>query len=126
MSNRSVGQEEILLGHTNIALPVRFEREYVKLICRLAVERGLNYSQFARLAFRHDTSPEVKWRQIRNVSKTGKPQRLSLADACSMADALGQYFPALCFQAWEMLRLSAAGEASCAVCGGDDERVGAG
>lgn len=81
----------------------QFEREYIRLVTEQAKKRGLNHSQFARLAFGTDTSPEVKWRQIRNTSKTGKPQRLSLADACRLAEALDQYFPSLCFLAWESL-----------------------
>ena len=99
------GQEEFLLCGKSDIFSLRFEREFVRQVSRMAADQGLNYSQLARRAFRTDASPEVKWRQIRNVSKAGKPQRLSLTDACQLAEALGQYFPALCFTVWESLRL---------------------
>lgn len=82
----------------------QLEREFVRLVVDLTSQSGLSHSQFARTAFAADQSPVVKWRQIRNGSKGGRPQRLSMADASRCAEALGMYFPALCFQALENLR----------------------
>lgn len=98
------------------------EREFVRLVAALAAERGLSYAQFAKQAFNEDLCPEVKWRQIRNTSKGGKPQRLSLADAMRCADALDLYFPALCFRAVETLRM--ADELHADICGAQKKAAG--
>jgi hypothetical protein len=87
------------------ATGMAFERELVATIVELGKELRLTHSDVARRAWPEIDSSVVRWRQIRNVSATGKPQSLTLDDAWRLARAVGQTLPSVCFMVQERLKL---------------------
>ena len=100
-------------GMENYFTPDDFERCFVRVVVETIEQtKGMNHARFARQLQEHfpgfsGPDPEssvVKWRRIRNGSKDGKKQGLSLCEAHAMALALKQDFPALAFTAQQLMR----------------------
>ncbi len=87
------------------ATGMAFERELVSTVVDLGRELGMTHSDVARSAWPEIDSSVVRWRQIRNVSGTGRPQNLTLDDAFRLAGAVGQTLPSLCFMVQQKLNL---------------------
>lgn len=69
---------------------LRFERIFVDLVISLIKKRKLTLRGFAQDAFpiEYRADPVRRFRSMVKHGKLGKPQRISLADACLMAEAL--------------------------------------
>lgn len=75
----------------------RYERAFVDVVEQMLSDRGIDRTEFSRAVFQHQLKkPDNKWQcLLRPVSKTGKPQRLTLEDAYNIARFLGYDFPDL-------------------------------
>ncbi len=79
--------------------PIEFERKFIERVAEIIKESpGMNHSKFARIVWGDVSGVVEKWRRIRNSSKKGKPQNLTLSDALRMMNALQTEFPSF---AWE-------------------------
>lgn len=66
-----------------------FERKFVEKITKIIdTSPGLNHSKFAKAIWGDNDASVAKWRRIRNKSKAGKPQNLTIAEAFLMMDFL--------------------------------------
>jgi plasmid maintenance system antidote protein VapI len=74
--------------------PSEFERAFVQIVAD-EIERHphLDHSKFARLVWGDSAGSVERWRRIRNKSKAGKPQNLTMATAMMLAQTLGFSFP---------------------------------
>jgi hypothetical protein len=62
---------------------------------------NLDHSKFARMVWGNTASAVTKWRRIRNRSKQGKPQNISLTDAVAMANALATDLPSFSWKVYQ-------------------------
>jgi hypothetical protein len=77
---------------------IEFERKFIETVCELILLKGINHTKFAKLVYGDVEHSVVKWRRTRNtVGRTGRPQKLPMADAWAMAMALDKSFSELCF-----------------------------
>lgn len=86
--------------------PTLFESCFITCVCEMIDEsKALNHSTFAKKVaevypeFASGAGAPVKWRRIKNGSKSGKKQPLSMCEAYAMAEALGKTLPELTFNA---------------------------
>jgi hypothetical protein len=89
---------------------VAYERCFVSVVDEIIKEEWGTYSKFAKEV--KDASEEWpdgeaavnKLRRIRNASKHGKPQKLTLADAFAFSQLIGIEFPSLAFKVFERMK----------------------
>ena len=89
---------------------VAYERCFVNVVDEIIKEEWGSYSRFAKEV--KDASEEWpdgeaavnKLRRIRNASKHGKPQKLTLADAFAFSQLIGIEFPSLAFKVFERMK----------------------
>ena len=79
-----------------------FERMFVSKIAGIIDESpGLDHSKFARFVWPGERAPVEKWRRIRNQSKHGKPQKLTISEALKMVEFLQADFPSF---SWDVAK----------------------
>ena len=67
--------------------PEEFERMFVSKVASLIdASPGLDHSKFARYVWGDRPASVSKWRRIKNASKEGKPQNLTISDAFRMVE----------------------------------------
>lgn len=80
-----------------------FERCFVESIIDMAEQKGWTHSELARRAFPEKGDYRRKWRDIRGT-KSVKPQKLTIADAATLARCVGKEVPEVCFVVNERLK----------------------
>ncbi len=81
-----------------------FERMFVQVVVEIIQAKGMNHSQFAKLAMPDTVNAVAKWRRMRNVSPSGEPQKLSLIDSLNMAKVLDKKYSELCWAVEQRLK----------------------
>lgn len=86
-----------------------FERRYVELALEIAKSLGMTQLDFTRAVWpnKSDASGTTTIIALKRQNSRGKPQNLRVADAISMARAIGREYPSLCFEVWEKMKCEA-------------------
>ena len=80
------------------------ERAIVSKIIETYETQGMNHASFARLLYGENDTAPVKWRRIRRLAPTGKPQGFPLHEAATAARLLGLDFYSLVFKVEESMK----------------------
>lgn len=90
-------------GGVRMDYSFEFERCYVESIIDIAENLGWTHSELARRAFPEKKDYRRKWRDIRGT-KSVLPQKLTIADAATLARIVNKEVPEICFIVSERLK----------------------
>lgn len=75
-----------------------FERAFVKKVAQIIEDSpGMDHSKFARMVWGESDASVSRWRRLKNASKGGKPQSLSLSDAFKITRCMQVDFASFCW-----------------------------
>ncbi|NDV19241.1 hypothetical protein GO013_07385 [Pseudodesulfovibrio sp. JC047] len=84
---------------------IEFERYFINASIKLAIEQGMNHTQFAKHIYGDSATSATRWRMMRNGDKGIYP-KVSLSFARDIAKALNTDLPSLIFRVDQQYQLN--------------------